>query len=145
MEPRGAVNLDGETPPPWQALDAFVIAARERGLNVLMQAPVVGGNAGGPPDWAGRREPGKSAPANMDALAEFAGRLAERYRPGGTLAQREGWGERYGVRAWELDNEPESYRTHWKEQADDPTTRIARPRQIYTGPTKREFVPMEKR
>ncbi len=24
----------------------------------------------------------------------------------------------------------------WKEQHDDPTTRIARPRQIYVGPTK---------
>jgi hypothetical protein len=119
MEPDGPVDLSRETPPAWQALDAFVIAAMERELNVLMQAPVVGGNAGGPPDWAGRREKGKSAPANMDALAEFAGKLAERYRPGGTLAQRESWGERYGVRAWELDNEPESYRTNWKGQAAD--------------------------
>lgn len=119
MEPDVPVDLRRETPPAWQALDAFVIAAQERGLNVLMQAPVVGGNAGGPPNWAGRREKGNSAPANMDALAEFAGKLAERYRPGGTLAQREGWGNRYGVRAWELDNEPESYRTNWKSQAAD--------------------------
>jgi len=119
LEPNGPVDLSSETPPAWQALDAFVIAAKERGLNVLMQAPVVGGNAGGPPAWAGRREKGKSAPANMDALADFAGKLAERYRPGGTLALREGWGERYGVRAWELDNEPESYRTNWKGQAAD--------------------------
>lgn len=119
MEPDGPVDLSRETPSAWQALDAFVIAAKERELNVLMQAPVVGGNAGGPPDWVGRREKGKSAPANMEALGEFAGKLAERYRPGGTLAQREGWGERYGVRAWELDNEPESYRTNWKGQAAD--------------------------
>jgi hypothetical protein len=119
MEPNGAVDLARETPPAWQALDAFVIAAQERGLNVLMQAPVVGGNAGGPPDWVGCREQGKSAPANMEALAEFASKLAERYRPGGALAQRQGWGERFGVRAWELDNEPESYRTHWKGQAAD--------------------------
>jgi Cellulase (glycosyl hydrolase family 5) len=119
MEPDGPVDLSGDPPPAWQALDAFVIAAKERNLNVLMQAPVVGGNAGGPPDWAGRREPDKSAPADMDALAAFAGKLAERYRPGGKLAQREGWGTRYGVRAWEIDNEPESYRTHWKGQAAD--------------------------
>ncbi len=119
LEPGGPVDLNLETPLAWQALDAFVIGAQERGLNVLMQAPVVGGNAGGPPAWAGQREPGKSAPANMEAQAEFAGKLAERYRPGGTLAQRQGWGERYGVRAWELDNEPESYRTHWKGQAAD--------------------------
>jgi hypothetical protein len=119
MEPNGPVDLNRETPPAWKALDDFVIAAQQRGLNVLMQAPVVGGNAGGPPAWAGRREAGKSAPANMDGLAEFARKLADRYRPGGTLAQHEGWGECYGVRAWELDNEPESYRTHWNGQAAD--------------------------
>lgn len=119
MEPDGPVNLDNELPPAWEALDAFVIATQERGLNILMQAPVVGGNAGGPPEWAGRREPGKSAPRDMDALAQFAGKLAKRYSPGGTLAQREGWGLDYGVRAWELDNEPESYRTNWKGQAAD--------------------------
>lgn len=119
MEPDGTVDLDRAVPSAWLALDAFVIAAQKRGLNVMMQAPVVGGNAGGPPDWAGRREHGKSAPLKMDSLAAFAGKLAERYRPGGTLARREGWGERYGVRAWELDNEPESYRTHWNDQAAD--------------------------
>lgn len=119
LEPDGPVDLGREEPPAWQALDAFVIAAQQRGLNVLMQAPVVGGNAGGPPAWAGCREAGKSAPANMEALADFTGKLAAWYRPGGTLAQREGWGEHYGVRAWELDNEPESYRTHWEGQAGD--------------------------
>jgi hypothetical protein len=100
-------------------LDAFVVAAQARKLNILMQAPVVGGNAGGPPAWAGRREAGKSAPQNMDALIAFAGKLAERYRPDGTLARRQGWGHQYGVRAWELDNEPESYFTCWKGQAGD--------------------------
>jgi len=119
MEPKGPVDLSREEPPAWKELDAFVIAAHEHRLNVLLQAPVVGGNAGGPPAWAGRREPGKSAPANMTALAEFAGKLSQRYRPGGQLAQREAWGERYGVRAWELDNEPDSYLTHWKGQAAD--------------------------
>jgi citrate synthase len=34
---------------------------------------------------------------------------------------------------------------HWKEMMEDPTTKIARPRQIYTGSTARDFVPMEKR
>jgi hypothetical protein len=119
LEPDGPVDLNRETPPAWQALDAFVIAAQERGLNILFQAPVVGGNAGGPPAWAGRRQPGKSAPAHMDALADFAGKLATRYAPGGTLARREGWGTRYGVHAWEMDNEPESYFTNWKGQASD--------------------------
>jgi len=119
MEPDGPVDLNREVPLTWQALDAFVIEAQKHGLNILMQAPVVGGNAGGPPAWAGRREKGKSAPLEMEALAAFAGKLARRYRPGGTLAMEQGWGTRYGVRAWELDNEPEMYRTHWKGQAAD--------------------------
>ncbi len=34
---------------------------------------------------------------------------------------------------------------HWKEMVEDNTTKIARPRQVYTGPTKLEYVPMEKR
>ncbi|HEX7377316.1 MAG TPA: citrate synthase [Pirellulales bacterium] len=34
---------------------------------------------------------------------------------------------------------------HWSEMHHSPTKKIARPRQIYTGPTLREFVPREKR
>ena len=33
----------------------------------------------------------------------------------------------------------------WKEMWDDPDGRIGRPRQIYTGPTRREFVPIQDR
>jgi citrate synthase len=33
----------------------------------------------------------------------------------------------------------------WKEQRDEPGGRIARPRQIYVGPPKTDYVPMEKR
>jgi hypothetical protein len=119
LEPDGPVDLAKETPPAWRELDAFIIAAHQRKLNVLMQAPVMGGNVGGPPAWAGRREKGKSATANMEAAAAFAGKLAARYALGGTLPAREGWQQRYGVRAWELDNEPDGYLTHWKDQAAD--------------------------
>ena len=34
---------------------------------------------------------------------------------------------------------------HWKEMMEDPTTKIGRPRQIYTGATARDYVPVEKR
>jgi citrate synthase len=34
---------------------------------------------------------------------------------------------------------------HWKEMMEDPTTKIARPRQIYMGPAIRDYVPMERR
>ena len=33
----------------------------------------------------------------------------------------------------------------WNEMRDTPGTRIYRPRQIYTGETKRAYVPLEKR
>jgi citrate synthase len=34
---------------------------------------------------------------------------------------------------------------HWKEMMEDPTTKIGRPRQIYTGATAREYVPIDQR
>ena len=118
LEPGGPVELKRSVPPAWKELDGFVVEAQKRRLNVLMQV-TIGGNAGGPPAWAGRREPGKSAPGDMEAAASFAAKLAVRYRPGGTLASERGWGEAYGVRAWELDNEPNVYFTHWGGQAGD--------------------------
>ena len=33
----------------------------------------------------------------------------------------------------------------WNEMIEDPAQRIGRPRQLYTGPTQREYVPLEKR
>src|SRR5262249_42334913 len=34
---------------------------------------------------------------------------------------------------------------HWQEMIDDPSQRIGRPRQLYTGATERTYVPMESR
>ena len=34
---------------------------------------------------------------------------------------------------------------HWKEMVEDPTTKIGRPRQIYTGEKLRHYVPIEQR
>ncbi len=34
---------------------------------------------------------------------------------------------------------------HWREMISDPNARIARPRQLYTGPAKRDYVPLDKR
>jgi citrate synthase len=33
----------------------------------------------------------------------------------------------------------------WQEMLEDPEQRIARPRQVYTGHSQREFVPLDKR
>jgi citrate synthase len=35
--------------------------------------------------------------------------------------------------------------SQWKEMIEDPAQRIGRPRQIYTGPTRRDFVPLDAR
>ena len=35
--------------------------------------------------------------------------------------------------------------SHWLEQQDDPENRIGRPRQVYTGPASRDYVPAAKR
>ena len=34
---------------------------------------------------------------------------------------------------------------HWQEMISDPTMKIARPRQLYTGPTRRDYIPVKKR
>ena len=34
---------------------------------------------------------------------------------------------------------------HWTEMHNSPTKRICRPRQVYTGPTKRDYLPLDKR
>ena len=34
---------------------------------------------------------------------------------------------------------------HWMEQKRDPTAKISRPRQLYTGPARHTFVPMDQR
>ena len=34
---------------------------------------------------------------------------------------------------------------HWREMMDDPTTKIGRPRQIYTGPSLTHYVPVDQR
>src|SRR4029079_4607381 len=34
---------------------------------------------------------------------------------------------------------------HWKEQNNDPASRIARPRQIYTGPKEQAYTPIDQR
>jgi citrate synthase len=35
--------------------------------------------------------------------------------------------------------------SQWKEMIEDPAQRIGRPRQIYTGPTQRDYVPHSRR
>jgi citrate synthase len=34
---------------------------------------------------------------------------------------------------------------HWQEMVSDPRMKIGRPRQLYTGPTRRDYLPIDKR
>jgi hypothetical protein len=57
-------------------------------------------------------EPDK--PINPDNLwANFVYAAVSRYRPGGVLAQAEGWPEDWGVHVWEIWNEPD-YDSFWQ-------------------------------
>jgi hypothetical protein len=117
-EQDGPTNWDHDVTGAWASMDQFVIEAQKRALNPMFQV-TIGGNADKPPDWAGQRQSGASAPANMDALIDFVAKLGARYRPGGSLALSQGWGTCFGVRAWEMDNEPSSYETNWGNEAGD--------------------------
>jgi citrate (Si)-synthase len=35
--------------------------------------------------------------------------------------------------------------SHWHEMISDPTLKIGRPRQLYTGAERRDYVPVDKR
>ena len=35
--------------------------------------------------------------------------------------------------------------SHWREQFDDPATKIGRPRQVYIGEVERDYVPVAQR
>jgi citrate synthase len=35
--------------------------------------------------------------------------------------------------------------SQWQEMIGDPTQKIGRPRQLYTGPTERDYVPIQSR
>jgi hypothetical protein len=40
---------------------------------------------------------------------------------------------------------PAAVDTHWMEMMADPNNRIGRPRQIYHGPTQRDYLPLSQR
>ena len=118
MEPDGPVDLSASTPAAWRELDSFVIEAQRRRLNILMQAPVVGGNAGGPPGWAGRRERGQVGSGGHGRRSGVR-REAGRAVPQAVHSVLRKMGNALRHSPWELDNEPESYLTHWEDQAGD--------------------------
>lgn len=137
FEPAGPTSAAFDPTGAWASMDRWVTLARSYGLHLVVQ-PVMTGNGVAPPAWAGYRVSGgggenhtyttpsggavtrddfpqlwwaakPSVPRDMDALADWYAKLVRRYRPGGELAVERGWTDGYGVRAWEVDNEPDSW------------------------------------
>jgi hypothetical protein len=50
-----------------------------------------------------------AAPRRLDASMAFWAALADRYMPGGALAHAEHWRDGYGVRYFEVENEPDTF------------------------------------
>jgi hypothetical protein len=81
----------------WSATDAFVRAARARGLRVLAMPEYT-------PAWARSGPTDKYPPVHPEDYAAFVRALAKRYAP-------------MGVHAWEIWNEP-NLSIFWKPRAD---------------------------
>jgi len=78
----------------WQTTDAVVTAAHRAGLSLVGVLDY----------WSSWTQP--YSPGGARDFAAFAAAVVARYRPGGVLAQQHGWTDGYGVRAWEVWNEP---------------------------------------
>jgi hypothetical protein len=50
--------------------------------------------------------------------AEFVHQAVNRYKPGGSLARRQGWGRDRGIRVWEIWNEPD-FSSFWSGSVED--------------------------
>lgn len=58
------------------------------------------------PDWASGGGGVFVKPNNMQDIGNFTGKAVQRYKPGGDFAKQEGLTDGWGVRVWEIWNEP---------------------------------------
>jgi hypothetical protein len=93
----------------WSRFDGTVVGAVEHGLELLAGLTAT-------PPWVLGFEPHGAWAENMvpppEPWAEFVREAVRRYRPGGVLARQRGWPDGWGVRHWEIWNEPD-LRTFW--------------------------------
>jgi hypothetical protein len=112
-------KVPGSGPFNWAPIDAAVMAEHSAGLTILglldywntlpqptttvvysgtQKLNAVTGCALGPAC--------AYTPQGIALFAQFAAAAVNRYKPGGTLAQQEGWTDGYGITDWEVWNEP---------------------------------------
>jgi hypothetical protein len=70
------------------------------------------------PDWIESNEEFEAS------LERFASALIARYKENGTLAKQNDWGSSYGVRHWEIFNEPNLAGYGWVREGGDPAKAI---------------------
>ncbi len=117
----------GTGPYNFARTDAAVIAARQAGIQILglvdywgslpqpdTTTSVVSGTTTVNTITGCSKGPVCAYTPQGDALfANYAAAVVARYRPGGSLAQQEGWTDNYGVTNWEVWNEPSTI-TFWR-------------------------------
>lgn len=100
-------------------LDGVVTSAHAHKINLILQVQTTG-------DWSingpaqalatgGYRTnilhplltPKTAAPMNIDAAIPFWLTLVNRYRPHGALSNEQGWNDGYGIKHYEVENEPD--------------------------------------
>ena len=91
IEPDGPADLQRGTPAAWLELDGFVLAARKRGLNILMQAPGHRRQRGRTSSLGGAAGEGQIGPAGHG----FGGGVCRKI--GGSLRSGRGFGRAGGV------------------------------------------------
>ncbi|MGW0227925.1 sugar-binding protein [Actinopolymorpha singaporensis] len=91
----------------WERFDPAVIAARNK--KVLFLALLDYWASWSLPDgYQGQSHPTPWAEA-IDNFANYCFQVVSRYKPGGTLARVLGWDDDYGIRHWEVWNEPPTF------------------------------------
>ncbi len=89
----------------WKAFDEEVKSMQGKNLEVLAVLSKT-------PKWAVAKPANNDPwdgdpPANIKDYTDILKAMVERYKPGGILAKQQGWGNNYGVKYWEVWNEPD--------------------------------------
>lgn len=83
----------------WTRHDLLVAGARDIGAQIVLDVNLC-------PGWANGNAGDLTPPTNPQDYANFCTYAVQRYKPGGDLSRELGWTDGYGVRHWEIWNEP---------------------------------------
>lgn len=91
----------------WNRFDPAMRSAREHG--VLMLGLLDYWADWSVPDGYGGKSTGVPWSRAIADYANFCRTVVQRYKPGGEFARQEGWRDGYGIRHWEIWNEPPTF------------------------------------